>query len=210
MITPGALLVILFLLSIGLALLLFGRPGLVVTREGKILAFVAIFLLPVLCSAVAFSAQMERSTSTQFCLSCHIMGSHGQSLYVDDPAYLAAAHYLNHRVPADTACYTCHTDYALYGGLRAKWRGMHHVYVQYLGKLPAPENIHLYSPYNNQECLHCHLGARSFETSPTHTVMRDQLVANQLSCLSSGCHDTVHNVAKLSTVKFWTPPAGTP
>jgi hypothetical protein len=26
---------------------------------------------------------------------------------------------------------------------------------------------------------------------------------NRVSCLSSGCHDVVHNVGQLSKVKFW-------
>ena len=105
--------------------------------------------------------------------------------------------------PTDEACYTCHEDYVLYGGIRAKWRGLHHVYVQYLGTPMNP--IHLYVPYNNRECLHCHLGARSFEESPTHTALHDDLVSNQMSCLTSGCHDTVHNVAGLDKVKLWNP-----
>ena len=57
-------------------------------------------------------------------------------MYVDDVSYLAAAHFQNHRIPADEACYTCHTDYALYGGVRAKFRGLRHIYVQYLGTPP--------------------------------------------------------------------------
>jgi hypothetical protein len=28
---------------------------------------------------------------------------------------------------------------------------------------------------------------------------------NKLSCVSSGCHDTVHNVATLGQQKFWMP-----
>lgn len=51
-------------------------------------------------------------------------------LHVDDPSYVAAAHFQNHRVPADEACYACHTDYVFYGGLRAKMRGLRHIYVQ--------------------------------------------------------------------------------
>jgi cytochrome c-type protein NapC len=203
MFTPDRLALLLFLLGLGLAALLVARPALTSTREGKILAFVALFLFPLLCSAVGFSAHMERSKTTTFCLSCHIMESFGQSLYVDDSHYVAAAHFQNHRVPADEACYTCHTDYVLYGGIRAKWRGMRHVYVQYLGKPPAPAAIRLYTPYSNRECLHCHLGARSFEESATHTAIRDDIVSNQVSCISSGCHDTVHNVANLANVKFW-------
>ena len=63
-------------------------------------------------------------------------------------------------------CYTCHTDYAMFGGLKAKLRGLNHVYVQYFGKIP--DKVELYNPYNNRECLHCHGGARNFEEGATH------------------------------------------
>jgi len=190
-----------------MAVVLFARPTLTDTREGKVLAFAALFLLPLLCSAVSFSAHVEKSKTTTFCLSCHTMESYGRSLNVDDPRYLAAAHFQNHRVPEAQACYTCHTDYVLYGGLRAKLRGLRHVYVQYFGQPPAPGAIRLYTAYNNRECLYCHLGARSFEDSPIHTAMRAEVISNQVSCLSSGCHDTVHNAGGLGNVKFW---KGTP
>ena len=201
MISPQALTMVLFGLSAGLILMLVLRPALTANRSGKILAFVALFALPILCAFVGTSEQMERSKQTTFCLSCHIMEPYGRSLDVDDPHYVPAAHFQNHRIPTDQACYTCHEDYVLYGGIRAKWRGLHHVYVQYLGMPMKP--IHLYVPYNNRDCLHCHLGARSFEESPTHTALHDDLVSNQTSCLTSGCHDTVHNVAGLDKVKFW-------
>jgi hypothetical protein len=51
--------------------------------------------------------------------------------------------------------------------------------VQYLGTPMNP--IRLYVPYNNRECLHCPLGARSFEESPTHSALHDDLVSNQMS-----------------------------
>jgi sulfhydrogenase subunit beta (sulfur reductase) len=57
-----------------------------------------------------------------------------------------------------------------------------------------------------RECLHCHLGARSFEEGAVHTADPDLLPAvkaNQMSCLASGCHDVVHNIANLNGVKFW-------
>jgi cytochrome c-type protein NapC len=201
MISPEVLILLLFGLSAGLILLLVLRPSLTANRSGKILAFVALFALPILCAFVGTSAQLERSKQTSFCLSCHIMEPYGRSLHVDDPSYIAAAHFENHRIPVEQACYTCHEDYVLYGGIRAKWRGLHHVYVQYLGKPMNP--IQLYVPYNNRECLHCHLGARSFEGSPTHTALHEEIVSNQMSCLTSGCHDTVHNVSGLDRVKFW-------
>ena len=182
------------------------RPGITATGGGKIMAFVVLLVLPILCGAMGISSEVERSKTTQFCLSCHIMEPYGQSLHVDDPSYLAAAHFQNHRVPADEACYTCHTNYAMFGSMKAKMAGLRHVYVYYLTKPPAPENIKLHEPYNNRECLHCHLGARSFEQGAVHTADPDLLPSvkgNKLSCTSSGCHETVHNVGTLSKVKMW-------
>ena len=201
---PTTLLLSLILFSAVLVSVLVALPGVTASRGGKILAFLVLFVLPLLCMAIGVSSEVERSKSTSFCLSCHVMEPYGRSLRVDDPSYLAAAHFQNHRVPADQACYTCHTNYAMFGGVRAKMHGLRHVYVQYLGKLP--QQIHLYEPYNNRECLHCHLGARSFEEGAMHNADPDLLPAvkaNKMSCLSSGCHDVVHNVRQLSNVKFW-------
>src|SRR6478752_4261241 len=133
---PTILLLSLIALSAALIGILVVRPSVTATRGGKILAFLVLFLLPSLCMTMGVSSELERSKSTEFCLSCHTMASHGRSLHVDDPTYLAAAHFQNHRVPADQACYTCHTNYAMFGGVRAKMHGLRHVYVQYLGKLP--------------------------------------------------------------------------
>ncbi len=113
-------------------------------------------------------------------------------------------HFQNHLVPQDRACFSCHTDYTMYGGFSAKLRGLRHVYVQYLGTVP--QTVKLYTPYNNRECLHCHAGARSFEEGATHTADAEtfaRIKSNQLSCTSSGCHELVHNVVGLKDAKFW-------
>lgn len=193
------------LIGIGIAFIasVVFRPSVTATREGKILAFLAFFIMPIAAAAVGTTEHFERSKQTKFCLSCHIMEPYGKSLYIDDSAYLPAAHFQNHRVPPNEACYTCHTDYALFGTIRVKLAGMKHLYVYYLETPKYP--IHLYRSYNNRECLHCHAGARSFESSPTHMAMMDDLKANRLSCISSGCHDNVHNIEKLPEQKFWKP-----
>jgi nitrate/TMAO reductase-like tetraheme cytochrome c subunit len=204
MITPFVLLMSLIAVTVVLLLTLVFRPSITHSRAGKILAFLAIFILPVMAGSGGAAAHMEKSKETKFCLSCHIMEPYGQSLHVDDPNYLAARHYQNHRVPADSACYTCHTDYGMYGDIKSKLRGLRHVYIQYLGTAPNP--IKLYNPYNNRECLHCHEGARNFEEGAIHNADPDtlpQVKANKLSCTSSGCHDVVHNVSHLKEVKFW-------
>lgn len=203
--TPLFLLYALLAISALLIAIIVFRPSITARREGKILAFVAFCILPVVCGSLAASTHIERSKQTTFCLTCHIMEPYGKSLLVDDPSYIPAQHFQNHRIPAEEACFTCHTDYALYGDIRAKFRGLRHIYIEYLGTPPSPDKIKLYTPYNNRECLHCHLGARSFESNAIHGAIMDSLKSNQTSCLSSGCHDTVHNVGNQANVKFWSP-----
>ena len=200
------LIVTLVLLSAALIGVLVARPGITATRGGKILAFLVLFFLPILCGAMGVSSEMDRSKTTAFCLSCHTMEPFGKSLNVDDPGHIPAAHFQNHRVPADEACYTCHMDYAMFGTLKVKLHGLRHVYIYYLRTPPAPENIKLYEPFNNRECLHCHLGARSFEEGATHNAdpaTLPAIKANTQSCLSSGCHDVVHDIGHLKGAKFW-------
>lgn len=202
------LLILLMALAAVLSLLTALRPELTVARGGKIFAFVALCILPLFSVWAGLQEQLERSTSTQFCLSCHVMDNFGKSLYVDDKSYIPGAHFQNNFVPRDHACFTCHTDYTLFGDYKAKWRGVHHVWVQYFGKIPKPEDIRLYTPYNNRECLHCHAGARAYEEASSHHKSPDMLekaASNQLSCTSSGCHDIVHEVGGLGDATFWKP-----
>jgi len=182
------------------------RPGITATQGGKAMAFLVFFVLPILCLGAGFSRKMSQSKSTKFCLSCHIMEPYGKSLQIDDPMHLAASHFQNHRVPRDQACYTCHTNYAMFGGMKAKLSGLRHIYVYYLGNPPRPAEIKLYEPYHNRECLHCHAGARSFEEGVVHSsdpTLMEAIKSNQTSCISSGCHETVHDVRTLNEQKFW-------
>jgi cytochrome c-type protein NapC len=194
------------LLTVAGLLLLFLaiRPGVTRDRGGRILAFLGLFVLPALAAAVGVGAHVERSKRTDFCLSCHIMEPYGRSLRIDDSEYVPAGHFQNGRIDREEACFTCHTTYALYGDLKAKIGGLRHLAVNYLGA--RPDTIRLYKPYNNRECLHCHAGARSFEENDAHAETDTSLVAikaNRLSCLSSGCHDLVHDVNNLGHLEMW-------
>lgn len=204
---PTIATIVLALFSAVLAGVLLVRPAVTASRMGKILAFGVLFFLPLFSLLLGMQNEITRSESTAFCLSCHIMEPYGRSLHIDDPSYLAAAHFQNHRIPADEACYTCHTDYAMFGPMKAKLGGLRHLYVYYLGKPPAPQDIELYKPFSNQVCLHCHLGARSFEEGVVHNAdpaTLPAIKANKRSCISSGCHDVVHNVGRWGNgVKFW-------
>ncbi len=201
MIGPSGILVALIVLTIALAAVFLVHPSITEGVAGKIFGFVALCVLPALCIGTGMSTHMQRSEQTQFCISCHAMAPYGRSLYVDDPTYIPAQHFQNHRVPADRACYACHADYTIYGPLKDKLQGVRRIYLQYVSTPPNP--IRIKGGYNNRQCLHCHEGARSFEENPVHIAIMDSLKSNQLSCISSGCHDTVHNVAQLEHVKFW-------
>ncbi|MEI9815368.1 MAG: hypothetical protein WDO18_23165 [Acidobacteriota bacterium] len=52
------------------------------------------------------------------------MEDYGRSLYIDDPSYVPAQHYQNALVPRDHACYTCHTQYTMFGTVQAKLKGV--------------------------------------------------------------------------------------
>ena len=203
---PMTILIAIILVAVGLVLVLILKPSITVTRGGKILAFVAIFIFPAFAGSMGFKEHMEEAKSTQFCTSCHVMKDYGKSLMIDDASHLPAAHFQNNRVPREEACYTCHTTYAMFGGAKSKLRGLNHVYVQYLGKIP--DKIELYEPYQNRECLHCHGGARNFEEGATHT-MEDgrlaQIKSGDLSCLSTGCHDGGHGARDVGSKTLWTP-----
>jgi len=206
MTSPLALGILFAVITLLLVVMVGFKPELTNAPGGKALIFAALFILPVIASLGGGSEHLERSKRTAFCLSCHVMADYGRSLYVDDKSYVPAAHFQNHRIPSEEACYTCHTNYTMYGGLHAKLRGMRHVYVQYFGTVPKPTDIKLYEAYNNGECLHCHAGARSFEEHEKHRkapqTMAD-IKANKLSCMKSNCHDTVHDVGTLKDVTFW-------
>jgi cytochrome c-type protein NapC len=190
-------------LSIVLAAIFLIRPSVTTAAGWKILAFIGLCVLPALCIVGGMNTHMQRSEQTRFCISCHVMIPYGQSLYVDDPSHIPAQHFQNHRVPPDMACYSCHADYSIYGPLKDKMQGLKRIYMQYVSTPPNP--ITIPGGFQNAQCLHCHLGARNFEENPVHAAMIDSLKSNQTSCLTSGCHDTAHDVANLNHQKFWKP-----
>jgi cytochrome c-type protein NapC len=190
-------------LSILLACIFLIRPSLTNSAGWKVVAFIGLCVLPAMCIVGGMNFHMQRSEQTQFCISCHAMEPYGRSLYIDDPKYLPAQHFQNHRVPADQACYACHADYSIYGPLNDKLRGLTRLYKQYVTSPPNP--ITIAGGFDNRQCLHCHLGARSFQENPVHSSMIDSLKSNQMSCLTSGCHDAVHDINSLDHAKFWSP-----
>jgi cytochrome c-type protein NapC len=195
-------LITLVVLTIVLAGVFLVRPSITAGATGKILAFIGLCVLPALCIGAGMSFHMRRSQQTAYCISCHSMESHGQSLYVLNQNYIPAQHFQNHLVPPNEACYTCHTDYTMYGPLKDKLKGLRYVYMEYVST--PPETIHLDGTYSNLQCLHCHAGTRDFEANLNRMGPLEALETNQISCISSGCHSTIHNASEVAHLQMWT------
>jgi cytochrome c-type protein NapC len=192
-------------LTMILASIFLFRPSVTTGAGWKIVAFIGLGVLPALCIVGGMSTHVQRSEQTSFCISCHVMVPFGRSLYIDDAKHIPAQHFQNNRMPRDMACISCHADYTLYGPLFDKLRGLKRVYFQYVSTPPDPASIRIPGGFKNTQCLHCHLGARDFEENPVHSALIDTLKSNQMSCLTSGCHDVAHDVANLGHEKFWSP-----
>lgn len=202
--------IILLLGAAAFAVFLWVRlPQLIAGRKGRFILLFALLIMPILMIQVGVTKGLHDSKKKEFCTSCHEMQTYDLSLQIDDNEYLPAVHYQNHLVPEATACYTCHTDYTLYGDVAAKFNGLKHVWVHYFGEVPEPGEIKLYNPYPNDNCLQCHRGARRFEKKASHTtdgVTLELLYTNQKSCLSAGCHDKIHDIKHLGERDLWGEP----
>jgi cytochrome c-type protein NapC len=163
------------------------------------LLLLALVVLPVAVSALAMRRGLVRSSETSFCLGCHEMEDHGRSLFVDNPRALPAVHYQKRLIARDATCYACHTDYAMFGDVKAKANGLRHVWAHYVTGLP--DELELYQPYPNYNCLHCHDDARSYLEASAHQGLFAALESNERSCLS--CHDAGHALDDVRAGKFW-------
>jgi len=190
------------ILAVILIILFMIKSSLAVSKGGKILAFLAFLIFPVLALGFGTMTHLDNSKTIAFCTSCHVMNDYAESLYIDDPDNLPAVHFQNNGVSQKEACYKCHTTYTPFGDLEIKLTGMVHVIQYYLGKYP--ENIHLHKPFNNRECLHCHGNARSFLTDEKHKSIMQKLTANEVFCLS--CHSYKHDIENLDKHTFWEKP----
>lgn len=199
------LLGLLVAISAGLAVYCLIRgEGLRFERGGRMLCIVALVAVPALVAAASLDHALRTSKERTFCLSCHEMEPYGESLMVDDDEPLAAVHFQNRYVPRDSACYVCHTDYSMFGDLKAKINGLRHVAVHYFGD--PVTRIALYKPYSNRNCLWCHEGARKYVEQKKHRQGEATLAAlraGAVSCLQ--CHEVAHDIGGLDETERWSP-----
>lgn len=184
------------------ALIAVAAPQLAQGYLGRLVLLGGLAILPLAITGSGVAVGVHESSQTQFCMNCHEMETYGQSLFVDNEESLAAVHYQKRLIARESTCYACHTDYAMFGTVKAKMNGLKHVWVHYFGVIP--ERPKLYQPYPNYNCLHCHADARPFVTSESHQEHMPAIQSGEKSCLE--CHEVAHDHEGVKAKNFWVAP----
>ena len=185
-------LIVMGLITLGLILSLakHWKPMPVVGRAA--MGILVFAVLPVSWSFAVVVNRLNSMKTVVFCDSCHVMEPYVASLKVDDTDSIPAIHYQNNWVPQKHACYDCHSEYSMFGDVKAKFNGLKHVYVNFF--TGPPEKLELYEPYRNSDCLRCHEPAKRWQENEDHIDNMDDIHSGETSCLE--CHDVGHILAK--------------
>ena len=153
-----------------------------------VLLFVGLALLPLVLTFVGYVHGFREMETVQSCGSCHVMTPYVNDLTDPKSEALAPVHFKN-RYIQEHHCYTCHTDYGMFGTAAAKMEGVRHIYYHVTGTYTLP--IKIAKPYSNVRCLSCHAESQKFQKSEGHSAeVQPQLIAGSVSCLD--CHAPAH------------------
>jgi len=168
------------------------RPA--ISGSVKLHLFFVLFVLPTSAALLGNTANLGTTKQVQFCGSCHVMETYVADLQDPKSRSLAASHG-QLEIFRDEACYTCHADYGMLGGVTTKIGGMHHVYDYYTKDWDAPghRGPALYKPYDMRRCTQCHepLGPGA---SLEHRVHETKIRSGEIGCSADGCHGPPHPV----------------
>ncbi len=179
------------------------RPPLVAVT--KLWLLIGIAVLPIFSALTTNVVGLQTSTQVGFCGSCHVMTPYTDDLADPESTTLAAVHSRN-KWFGSQACYTCHSNYGMFGTVLTKISGLGHVVAYNLNYRNTPledtiGNLELYSPFLNQACQQCHsMTSPNFKNEREHKSADDDLKEGKISCVSSGCHGPAHPFTKSSTV----------
>jgi cytochrome c-type protein NapC len=176
------------------------RPKLGTGTRVRLLLGLGIF--PLITTVVNTAEGMHRTTTREFCGSCHVMIEHLKDVENPESLSLASRHGRNSYI-GESNCYVCHANYGMLGYPLTKLTGMKHVYYYYFGgyiRMPieqAVAEIRINKPYPNSNCMQCHSGKlESWRNVREHRAMLEDLEANRVACASAGCHGYSHPFSK--------------
>jgi nitrate/TMAO reductase-like tetraheme cytochrome c subunit len=145
----------------------------------------ALVVFPSMAMFLGLGRAMDDAKRPEFCGQCHIMQPWMNDLKDPESDTLAAIHYKNRYILEDQ-CYTCHSDYTMFGPARAKLAGVNHLVRYVTGAYELP--LHTRVPYNVANCAHCHAEAKVFRDA--HTDVIEDLKSGEATCLD--CHAPAH------------------
>ena len=158
------------------------------TSRFKIVLFFLLIVFPAILASATATTSFHNAQTKEFCSSCHVMTPWYADMTNPESESLASMHFRRRWIQQEQ-CYTCHADYVFMGTMKAKMKGMRHVIAYYIGDR---DNIKLYEPFPNENCMHCHSEAAAFRESPSHDAMMEEIESGEESCI--GCHDLIHDV----------------
>ena len=162
------------------------RAGL--TAASKQLMFLSVGVVPLAVVFFAYTYSLPASEKVEACAACHVMEHWVSDLHDPKSGSLAAVHFKN-RYIQENHCYTCHSDYGMFGTIGAKWDGLGHIARYSTGIYDLP--IKIAHPFPNTRCLNCHAGSQKFLDPAKHPKedMPD-LMSGKTACID--CHGPVH------------------
>jgi hypothetical protein len=155
--------------------------------RARLLLFVGVCCVPFPAVLMSAAVGLEQSKAVAFCNSCHMMGAFVADMQDAASGSLSAVHFRN-RYIQNEQCYSCHTDYGLFGTLEAKVGGMAHVWSEASGAGSA--NVRPKTNYRFTICLNCHGESSKFIRQKAHAGVVDRVVSGQAACTQ--CHNRSH------------------
>jgi hypothetical protein len=170
--------------------------GFVTGRLPRMAAGFGLFAIPILVFVLANACLFESSKDIRFCASCHVMEPIVDAALAGGEE-LAARHITLGAIPRREACYTCHSNYGLWGTVQAKNAGLGHVVRNAFGWYHFP--LELNETYPVSTCLGCHAQSEKFRAQATHSDPATQkaLLDGSLGC-TGACHAAPHPESVLS------------
>lgn len=155
--------------------------------RARLLLFIGVCCIPFPAVLMSAAVGLEQSKAVGFCNSCHLMGAFVADMRDADSGSLSALHFRN-RYIQDEHCYSCHTDYGLFGTVEAKLGGMSHVWSEFAGA--GTGMVRPKTNYRFTICLNCHGQSWKFIQQKRHAGVVNKVVSGQGAC--TDCHNRSH------------------
>jgi cytochrome c nitrite reductase small subunit len=155
----------------------------------RLMLMIGFLVLSPLAYAINFGLAISGAKPVAFCNSCHVMNAYVEDLQNPDSEHLASLHYQSRWI-AEHQCYTCHSDYGLFGGVEAKLAGLRHIWFYYVAGYELPLKIR--GTYDNQRCLFCHGPVKAYQEVPEHEKNAAAIASSGKSCVDGNCHVSPH------------------